>query len=76
MIFPSPTYTPTWDIFDGFPLNTRRPGTWSKESMVALAETGAAVGVTVSGDLPIEIDPAYAVDAADLASIGLALGAE
>ena len=36
----------------------------------------AAVGVSVSGDLPVEIDPAYAVDAADLASIGIALGAE
>ena len=34
------------------------------------------VGVTVKGDLPIEIDPAYAVDAADLKNIGLCLGAE
>ena len=36
----------------------------------------AAVGVTVASDLPIEIDPAYAVDAIDLAATGIALGAE
>ena len=36
----------------------------------------AAVGVEVKGDIPVEIDPAYAVDAADLASVGIALGAE
>ena len=35
-----------------------------------------AVGVTVASDLPIEIDPAYAVDAIDLAATGIALGAE
>lgn len=36
----------------------------------------ASVGVQVAADLPIEIDPAYAVDASDIKSIGLALGAE
>ncbi len=36
----------------------------------------AAAGVEVKGDLPIEIDPAYAVDACDIKSIGIALGAE
>ena len=36
----------------------------------------ASVGVELKGDLPIEIDPAYAVDAADLASVGICLGAE
>ena len=35
-----------------------------------------AVGVTVASDLPIEIDPAYAVDAIALAATGIALGAE
>jgi UDP-N-acetylglucosamine/UDP-N-acetylgalactosamine diphosphorylase len=35
-----------------------------------------ACGVACDAALPIEIDPAYAVDAADLKSIGLALGAE
>ena len=36
----------------------------------------AEIGVTVPKDLPIEIDPVYALDAQDLAKIGLALGAE
>ena len=34
------------------------------------------IGVTVPADLPVEIDPVYALDAKDLAKIGLALGAE
>lgn len=34
------------------------------------------IGVTVPKDLPIEIDPVYALDAKDLAKVGLALGAE
>ena len=36
----------------------------------------AEAGVEVKGDLPIEIDPAYAVDAADLKRWGLCLGAD
>ena len=36
----------------------------------------AEVGVTIPKDLPVEIDPVYALDAKDLAKIGLALGAE
>ena len=36
----------------------------------------AEAGVTVPAGFPIEIDPAYAVDAEDLKSIGIALGAE
>ncbi len=36
----------------------------------------AAAGLTCSEKLPIEIDPVYAVDADDLASIGICLGAE
>ncbi|MBQ8125458.1 MAG: UDPGP type 1 family protein [Kiritimatiellae bacterium] len=36
----------------------------------------AEAGVEVKGDLPIEIDPAYAVDAADLRRWGLCLGAD
>ena len=36
----------------------------------------AAIGVKVPKGLPIEIDPVYALDAADLKRIGLALGAE
>ena len=34
------------------------------------------IGVTIPKDLPIEIDPVYALDAKDLAKVGLALGAE
>ena len=36
----------------------------------------AEAGVAVLAGVPVEIDPAYAVDAEDLKSIGLALGAE
>ena len=36
----------------------------------------AEIGVTLAEDVPLEIDPAYAVDAADLKSIGICLGAE
>ena len=36
----------------------------------------AAIGVSVPADLPLEIDPVYALDADDLKSVGLALGAE
>lgn len=36
----------------------------------------AQAGVTVPEKVPVEIDPAYAVDAADLRDLGLALGAE
>ena len=41
---------------------------WAK----ALAEAG----VLVRKDVKIEIDPAYALDAADIKRIGLCLGAE
>ena len=33
-------------------------------------------GISVAAGVPVEIDPAYAVDAADIKSVGLALGAE
>ena len=36
----------------------------------------AEIGMTVPKDVPIEIDPVYALDAKDLAKVGLALGAE
>lgn len=36
----------------------------------------AQSGVTVPEGVPVEIDPAYAVDAADLQDLGIALGAE
>ena len=36
----------------------------------------AEVGVAVKAGVPVEIDPAYALDASDLKRIGLALGAE
>ena len=36
----------------------------------------AEAGVAVLAGVPVEIDPAYAVDAEDLKSIGLSLGAE
>ena len=36
----------------------------------------AEAGVTVAEGVPVEIDPAYAVDAADIKSLGIALGAE
>ncbi len=36
----------------------------------------SAVGISCDENLPLEIDPAYAVDATDLASIGICLGAE
>ena len=36
----------------------------------------AEAGVAVLADVPVEIDPAYALDAEDLKSVGLALGAE
>ena len=36
----------------------------------------SAAGVEVKEGLPVEIDPAYALDAAELAAIGIALGAE
>ena len=36
----------------------------------------AEAGVTVKAGVPVEIDPAYALDAADIKSVGIALGAE
>jgi len=33
-------------------------------------------GVKVPAGVPVEIDPVYALDVADLKSIGIALGAE
>ncbi len=36
----------------------------------------AEAGIVCDAKLPIEIDPAYAVDAADLKSVGICLGAE
>ena len=36
----------------------------------------ADAGVAVKAGVPVEIDPAYALDAADVKSIGIALGAE
>ena len=36
----------------------------------------AEIGVTVPATMPIEIDPAYALDAADLKSLGLWMAAD
>ena len=36
----------------------------------------AEAGVNVAEGVPVEIDPAYALDAADIKSLGIALGAE
>ena len=36
----------------------------------------AEAGVAVKNGVPVEIDPAYALDAADIKSSGIALGAE
>ncbi len=53
------------------------PATCKADMMAKWRRWFAAAGVEVKNPaLPIEIDPAYAVDAEDLKSIGLALGAE
>ena len=36
----------------------------------------AECGIQCSDKVPVEIDPVYAVDAAELAKIGICLGAE
>ena len=52
------------------------PATSKADMQAKWARWFAELGVTVPPTLPLEIDPAYALDAADLKSIGIALGAE
>ncbi len=52
------------------------PATCRADLRAKWAKWFAEIGVTIPKDLPIEIDPVYALDAKDLAKIGLALGAE
>ena len=52
------------------------PATCKNDMQVKWAKMLAEVGILVRKDTPIEIDPVYALDAEDLKSIGLNLGAE
>ena len=52
------------------------PATCKADMQAKWARWFAELGVKSPRDLPLEIDPVYALDAADLKSIGLALGAE
>lgn len=52
------------------------PATCRADLRAKWAKWLSEIGVTVPKGLPIEIDPVYALDAKDLAKVGLALGAE
>ena len=52
------------------------PATCQADMQAKWAGWFAQAGVKMPKGLPIEIDPVYALDAADLKSIGIALGAE
>ena len=52
------------------------PATCQADMQAKWARWFAAAGVAMPAGFPIEIDPVYALDAADLKSIGLALNAE
>jgi len=52
------------------------PATCKADMQAKWAKWFAAAGVTIPASVPLEIDPVYALDAADLKSIGIALGAE
>ena len=52
------------------------PATCKADMQAKWARWFAELGVKASADVPLEIDPVYALDAADLKSIGLALNAE
>ena len=49
------------------------PATCQADMQAKWAHWFAELGVTVPANLPLEIDPAYALDAADLKSVGLLL---
>ena len=49
------------------------PATCQADMQAKWARWFAELGVTVPANLPLEIDPAYALDAADLKSVGLLL---
>ena len=51
------------------------PATCKADLQAKWAKWLAEAGVAVRDDVPIEIDPVYALDAADLVSVGLHLGA-
>ena len=52
------------------------PATCQADMQAKWAGWFAENGVTIPRGVPLEIDPVYALDAADLKSIGIALGAE
>ena len=52
------------------------PATCKADMQAKWARWFAELGVTVPKDLPLEIDPAYAIDAADLKSLGLWMAAD
>ena len=52
------------------------PATCKQDLQAKWARWFAELGIKVPKEVPIEIDPVYAVDAEDLKSIGLALNAE
>ena len=52
------------------------PASCKEDMQIKWAKMLAEAGVLVRKDTPIEIDPVYALDAADLKSIGINLGAE
>ena len=52
------------------------PATCKADMQAKWAKWLAESGLTVPSGMPIEIDPVYALDAADLKSIGIALNAE
>ena len=52
------------------------PATCKADMQAKWARWFAELGVTVPTTLPLEIDPVYAIDAADLKSLGLWLAAD
>ena len=52
------------------------PATCRADMQAKWAKWFAKIGVKLPANVPVEIDPVYALDADDLAKIGLALGAE
>ena len=52
------------------------PATCRADMQAKWAKWFAKIGVKLPANVPVEIDPVYALDADDLAKIGIALGAE
>ena len=52
------------------------PATCKADMQAKWARWFAELGVKIPRNLPLELDPVYALDAADLKSVGIALGAE